>query len=134
MNRIWWKLILVSRPAVHVSFNLICILLIFLIDEIMIQHFHDCDSIFGILVQTLSDEIFRIVTNRNVFREINLFLDLNSWVETYHFLQIIFASDLERNSTVQQFICQNTDVPDVYFTVVLFLLNQLWRSVDRCPT
>ncbi len=109
------------------------LLRILLVYEWVIEHFDNWDSIAGVLFQTLLNEVHACLADTDIFGKVNLFFNLFQ-CNNYHFLQVVLASDLERNSAVKQLIRENPNVPYIYLSIILHLIHQLRRRINGRPT
>ena len=83
------------------------------------------EALFGIFGQASQDEVFDLQRGGLAAGEVYVVID--------DLAQIFFRPDLEGHFAVEQLVGEHSDVPDVHLAVVLLLLHQLRRRVNRRP-
>lgn len=94
-------------------------------DELVVDQLGHGQAVLRVLDETLEDEVLGLAAYWHALREVNFLID--------YFHQIFFRSYLKRHPSVQQLIGQYPNIPHIYLVVILLLLDDLRRGVERCP-
>jgi hypothetical protein len=83
--------------------------------KLIVDKFHHAFPFLWIFPKTFQNKMFGLPTHRLALRKIYIFID--------NLHQIFFCPDLEGHSSVEQLIRQYTNIPNIYFVVVLLFLD-----------
>ena len=87
----------------------------------------DCDPLFGVETEALTQEVQAALTHLNVLRDLN-------YTGIYVFNKLSLISPSERRLTEYGLIEGDSEAPNVYLMVVELVIENFWGHVQRGAT
>lgn len=93
------------------------------VQKLVVHQFNDRGSFSRVLAEATHYKVLYLRRSRLTPRKVYFFF--------HYFPDLVFTSDFEGNFPIGEFIGEDSDVPDVDLIVILLLLCEFWRGVER---